>query len=306
VSSANLTGYDFTAAPTQTVAYTWSDLGDVITDPQGYGLPVAAVRLVDAGGTPVAGYIRFGNSVGSEQYAGALKYDSGWPPVGTNPAVIPSDLPDGYPFTYRLSLAASGSKISLATRDESTIIIRESDSGGAWSANLADGNFGIQGSDTDTPKEVEIAYLNGELYAAQITSAHQVKVLQWNGSTWAGVGGSGGVITTSGEVWDLAFENLDGTLYVAYTEDLQGSDGYNDMLTIVHWDGSSWQTDITWSQNYLDFIRLARANGQLRLSRNSIQQDPLLANRNLNAPEDTFQPFEHHRRVLLVVDLSPL
>ena len=93
MSSANLTGYDFTAAPTQTVAYTWSDLGDVITDPQGYGLPVAAVRLVDAGGTPVAGYIRFGNSVGSEQYAGALKYDSGWPPVGTNPAVIPSDLP---------------------------------------------------------------------------------------------------------------------------------------------------------------------------------------------------------------------
>jgi hypothetical protein len=233
----------------------------------GYGFATGAISLVaDSGGVPIAGYVSLGSPSEGTQYAGALKYPGlSWISLGANnDGGIPSSLPDASPGSYRLSLAADGGTVYLATRDSSTVFIhRTGPADLAWSANLADGSFGTQGSSADTPKEIEIACYNSALYAAQIASDYNVKVLKYDGSSsWTGAGGTAGVLTASGKAWDLAFDNLGGTLTLAYTEDMN-SDGYEDRLTIAQWSGTGWQTQLVWSQNYLAGLRIQRAGGSL-------------------------------------------
>jgi hypothetical protein len=268
VGDSSLSGVDFVATPV--VEYSWSDLGTAITDSQadnpGYGFAVNDLRLVgDASGDPILGYLRLGNNSGTLQYAGALRCAyGGWLPLGENgDGSLPASLPDAQPLGFDLSLAAGDNACSLATKDAATVFIHSAAPGAIWSDNLADSNFGVQGRQDDTPMALDVAYLNGELYAAQVESpGYNLKILKWNGAAWAGVGGTAGVLTSSGEVWDLDFANLDGSLYVAYTEDTDG-DNFQDLLSIRRWDGASWAPELRWNQKYLGDIRLARAKGDL-------------------------------------------
>jgi len=264
LSAASVTGADFAAMAL--IGSTWTAYGTVISGGAGYSLAALDLAYETGADRPVAGYIALSSDLGIPASATALEYFSGgWQYVATD-GNAPANFDEATPGSGRLSLAAIGDTVYLATLGPDAAYIYGAAPDGPWSADLADANFGSLADGSDRPKELRLAVRDGTLYAAQVDSGYDVKVLSYDGAAWAGVGGIGtatdGLVTTNGQAWDLAFACSGGELYVAYTEDLD-DDGYNERLTIQSWSGTAWATELIWDQEYLAEILIARAGASL-------------------------------------------
>ncbi|MEE4197891.1 MAG: hypothetical protein V2I54_09610 [Bacteroidales bacterium] len=84
-----------------------------------------------------------------------------------------------------------------------------------------------------------------------------LQVHKYNGTNWAQVGTD----IASGSIFNKSLESINGNLYVTYI--------MNDVLYIKHLNGSSWDSDLQWEQEWLADIELAHTGSQLYFSSGS-------------------------------------
>lgn len=124
--------------------------------------------------------------------------------------------------------------------------------GSAWSSNLSPDNLGKD----DRPSSVSIDVYNNELYMAiKQAPDYDLQVLKWDGAIWDTIGGDANGIIAAGSVFEPAIENIDGTLYLNYKID--------DTFFIKHLNGTTWDTDLEWYQEWLGNIELAKNSSEL-------------------------------------------
>lgn len=158
----------------------------------------------------------------------------------------------------RTSFAVNADKSYMAGISDSLCVYEWN--GSVWSANLTPDNLGA----TNNPNWVSIEVFNSELYMAiKQAPDFDLQVLKWDGtSTWDTVGGDVNGIIATGSIFESKLENIDGTLYLHYLQD--------DILNIKHLDGTSWTTDLEWSQDHLTGIQLDKNGSDLYFSSNTL------------------------------------
>ncbi len=224
------------------ISYTKTDLGTVVTSGDAIGFTeikqngssiyLGVLKDVSAGyGTPAV-YMLSGNS---------------WTGTG---GTLPSDITG----IGNMGIAISSSKIYLAALESDSLYIHESD-GSTWSNNLAAGSMGYD----DSPSDMDIEVLNDDLYlAAKVYPDWDLKIFKWTGTVWETVGGDANGFIATGNVWEPKIENIDGTLYLHYRID--------DTFFIKHLNGTSWDTDLEWTQEWLYDIKLRKHGSELYFS----------------------------------------
>lgn len=134
--------------------------------------------------------------------------------------------------------------------------------GSSWSENLTPDNLGQE----DSPSAISIEVLNNELYLAiKQHPQYDLQVLKYNGSTWDAIGGDGSGIIATGSISVPKLKNINGTLFLHYRID--------DVLYIKHLEGNSWVTDLTWEQEWLSNIKIAKTGSELYFSSGSASSD---------------------------------
>ncbi|MFO7939136.1 MAG: hypothetical protein R6U66_05245 [Bacteroidales bacterium] len=88
-----------------------------------------------------------------------------------------------------------------------------------------------------------------------------LQVHKYNGSNWSQVGSD----VASGSIFNTNLESVNGNLYVTYIID--------DVLYIKHLNGSSWDIDLQWGQEWLSDIELAHTGSNLYFSSGSASSD---------------------------------
>jgi hypothetical protein len=157
----------------------------------------------------------------------------------------------------RTSFAVNSGKSYMAGIDDSLCVYEWN--GTDWSANLTPDNLGA----SDRPGWVSIELFNDELYMAiEQAPDYNLQVLKWDGSSaWDTIGGDADGIIASGSIFETQIENIDGTLYLHYQQ--------GDILNIKHLDGTSWTTDLEWTQEWLTAIQLDKNGSELYFSSNT-------------------------------------
>lgn len=107
--------------------------------------------------------------------------------------------------------------------------------GSAWSSNLTPDNLGKD----NRPSSVSI----------EQAQDYNLQVLKWDGAIWDTIGGDASGIVAAGSVFEPAIEKIDGTLYLNYKID--------DTFYIKHLNGTTWDTDLEWYQEWLGNVELA-------------------------------------------------
>lgn len=228
------------------VEYTTSDLGQVLTASSGV-IEDIEEKLVD-------NTLYLGAITDADLYGKPALYEfngSSWQNVwGTVP-----DVEFG-----RVNFAISNTGSYLAGINDSLSVFRWD--GSAWSENMTPDNLGQE----DSPAAVSIEVLDNELYmAVEQHPDYNLQVMKYNGSTWDTVGGDGNGIIASGSIFETKLKTISGTLYLHYIID--------DVLYIKHLEGSTWTTDLTWGQEWLNDIELVKTGTQLYFSSGSASTD---------------------------------
>ncbi len=175
-----------------------------------------------------------------------------WEELG---GTLPSDITTG--SITDMGIAAGSSNQYLAGLDGDSIYIYGFN-GSSWSENLAAGNMGM----AQAPAAMDLEVLSNEVFVAMKAYPDwDLTVVKWTGSSWNSVGGDvNGWIESDNDVFNVALENFDGTLYLYYT--VQNSD-YNHTLHIKHLNGTTWETDLAWTADYIMNIQVAQGSGIL-------------------------------------------
>ena len=119
--------------------------------------------------------------------------------------------------------------------------------GSAWSENLTPDNLG----QADSPSEVSVEIDNDNLYMALTQYPdYDLQVLKYTDDGWDTVGGDVNGIIASGNIQDVTLEKIDGGLYLYYLID--------NTLHIKHLNGTSWETDLTWTKDNIADIDIAK------------------------------------------------
>ena len=140
---------------------------------------------------------------------------------------------------------SSGTSYVAGYGDSLCIYKRE---GYSWSQDIApDGIDDLYG----------IELFNNELYLfAEFDDRSQVK--KYNGATWDKIGED----MASVSIFNANIETTDGNLYVHYTNE--------NTLHIKHLSGSSWVSDLEWTQEWLSSIELAKNGSNLYFSTSTL------------------------------------
>jgi len=228
------------------INYTITDLGQVISSSPGFihSLETKAVdndiyfgAIIDAGA----------NSIGKPALykLNGSTWQAQWPTI-----------PD-VGFT-RTSFAVNSDKSYMAGISDSLCVYEWN--GSMWSSNLSPDNLGA----TNNPGWVSIEVFNNELYMAiEQAPDYDLQVLKWDGiSAWDTIGGDVNGKIATGSIFESKIENIDGTLYLHYLQD--------DVLNIKHLDGTSWTTDLEWTQDNLTNIQLDKNGSELYFSSNTL------------------------------------
>lgn len=148
------------------------------------------------------------------------------------------DLSSSMSINY--AITSSGASY-VAGRGDSLCIYRRD--GSSWSQDIAPDNVTFSG----------IEVFNDELYL--FGKSNDVRqVMKYNGTTWDKIGET----IASGSIYNTNIETIDGNLYVHYTID--------NTLYIKHLSGSSWVSDLEWTQEDLSDIHLAKNGSDLYFS----------------------------------------
>ncbi len=211
------------------VSYNTTDLGQLIAAASGDIIVEIKEKVVN--GDVYLGVIT-GNTV--EATPSLFKYNgSAFENVWTC-----DDLSSSTGIHYAIN--SSGESYVAGSGDSLCIYKRE---GSSWSQDIAPDNIGLYG----------IEVFNDELYLfAELDDAQQV--MKYNGTTWDKIGET----IASGSIYDVNIETIDGNLYLHYTID--------NTLYIKHLSGSSWVSDLEWTQENLWYIQLAKNGGDLYFS----------------------------------------
>ena len=158
----------------------------------------------------------------------------------------------------RSSFAVNSGKSYMAGVNDSLCVYEWN--GSVWSANLTPDNLGA----TNNPGWVSIEVFNSEVYMAiEQAPDFDLQVLKWDGiSAWDTIGGDLNGKIATGNIFESKLENIDGTLYLHYLQD--------DVLNIKHLDGTSWTTDLEWTQDNLTDIQLDKNGSELYFSSNTL------------------------------------
>ena len=123
---------------------------------------------------------------------------------------------------------------------------------------------GANWSDLGLPAEHDGYYalevFNDEVHLL-IENGDILQVHKYNGTNWSQVGAD----IASGSVFNQNMESVNETLYVTYIID--------DVLYIKHLNGSGWDSDLQWGQEWLTDIELTHTGGNLYFSSGSASSD---------------------------------
>ncbi len=229
----------------ETISYTKTPLGNV--NSLNGGIPFLELKI--SNGVPYLGVLKDFVANGS---AAMYKLNGTiWEEAG---GTLPGDISNG--SLSGMAIATGNTNMYIAGLSSNDVFIYESN-GTNWSTNLAQNNFG----DADSPAGIDIEVMGDELYVAvEAYPDYDLKVLKWTGSDWATVGGDANGWIETGDLFNVGLSNLDGTLYLYYT--VKNAD-FNHTLHIRHLNTSTWDSDLTWTADYIDDIHIARGNGKL-------------------------------------------
>ncbi|MDP8217447.1 MAG: hypothetical protein P9M03_01845 [Candidatus Theseobacter exili] len=211
------------------INYTTTDMGQLIAAASGDIIVDIKEKVVN--GDVYLGVIT-GNTV--EATPALFKYDgSAFENVWTC-----NDLSSSTSLHY--AITSLGESYVAGTGDSLCIYKRE---GSSWSQDIAPDNIVLAG----------IEVFNDELYL--FAKSNEVRqVMKYNGTSWDKIGET----IASGSIYNANIETLDDVLYVHYTID--------NTLYIKHLSGSSWVSDLEWTQEYMSNIQLAKNGGDLYFS----------------------------------------
>ena len=123
---------------------------------------------------------------------------------------------------------------------------------------------GSNWSDLGLPAEHDGYYalevFNDEVHVL-IKDGDVLQAHKYNGTNWSQVGAD----IASGSIFNQRLESINSTLYVTYIID--------DVLYIKHLNGSRWDSDLQWGQEWLADIELAHTGSQLYFSSGSASFD---------------------------------
>lgn len=222
------------------ISYTKTDLGTIVTS----GDAILFTEMKQNGSNIYLGVLEDVSVTGYGTPAVYILSGDSWISTG---GTLPSDITD----ISNMGIAISSSKIYLAALESDSLYIHESD-GSTWSNNMAAGSMGYD----ESPSDMDIEVLNDELYlAAKVYPDWDLKIFKWTGTVWEIVGGDANGFIATGSVWDPKIENIDGTLYLHYRID--------DTFFIKHLNGTSWDTDLEWTQEWLGNIKLRKYGSEL-------------------------------------------
>jgi len=233
-----------------TVDYTITDLGQVASSSPGY---IHSLETKEIDNTIYLGAVidAGANSIGKPALykLNGSSWQAQWPSL-PNPDIG---------FT-RTSFAINSDKSYMAGISDSLCVYEWN--GSVWSANLTPDNLGA--GPTNSPGAVSIEVFNNELYMAiEQAPDFDLQVLKWDGtSAWDTIGGDVNGMIATGSIFESKIENIDGTLYLHYLQD--------DILNIKHLDGTSWITDLEWTQDNLNDIQLDKNGSELYFSSNTL------------------------------------
>lgn len=161
----------------------------------------------------------------------------------------------------RTSFAINSDKSYMAGISDSLCVYEWN--GSVWSSNLTPDNIGA----TNRPGWVSIEVFNSELYMAiEQAPDYSLQVLKWDGiSAWDTIGGDVNGIIATGSIFETKIEDINGTLYLHYLQD--------DILHIKHLDGTSWATDLEWTQKWLTDIQLDKKDSELYFSSSTLSMN---------------------------------
>ncbi|MBD3276620.1 MAG: hypothetical protein GF372_14995 [Candidatus Marinimicrobia bacterium] len=220
------------------VSYTASPLGQVLAASSGNEVFDPKDKLVN--GTlyieAISGFAGAGGTPSLYKFNGAS-----WEEVWTC-----SDL--NQTMSSQFGVSSSGNSYVLGSSDSGTVYQWD---GANWT-NLGlpaehDGYYALEVFND----EVHILIENGD-----VLQAHK-----YNGTNWSQVGAD----IASGSIFNQRLESINSTLYVTYIID--------DVLYIKHLNGSSWDSDLQWGQEWLADIELAHTGSQLYFSSGSASSD---------------------------------
>ncbi|MGC9341823.1 MAG: hypothetical protein ACP5E3_03910 [Bacteroidales bacterium] len=218
--------------------YTMTDLGQVASSVQG-GIPQILEKNVN--GSVFLGLI---NEAGATGYGVPSLYrlnGSSWTNEWT------ADPPNEFNEIH--FGIASGSQF-VAGIDDSLCVYEWN--GSAWSDNLTPSNLGK----ADSPSGISIEIIDEELYLAiKQYPNYELQVLRYNQGDWQPIGDNENGILASGNILDLKLENIDGTLYISFLEE--------NTLHIMHFNGTSWENDLSWTKDYIADIDIAMGSSGL-------------------------------------------
>jgi hypothetical protein len=234
----SIVGSTVTNGGNPTVNYTISDLGPVASATQG-GIPLMLEKNVN--GTLYLGLL---NNAGATGYGVPSLYrlngESWVKEWTTNP-----------PNEYDEIHFAIGSASHFVAGIDDSLSVYEWN-GSTWSDNLAPANFGK----AESPSQVSIEINNDNLFLAVTQYPdYDLQVLKYNQGNWEPTGGDENGILATGDIRDVKLENLNAMLYLSYLKD--------NSLHIMHFNGTSWDSDLSWTKENIANIDIAMASSGL-------------------------------------------
>ncbi len=226
------------------VDYNRLPIADVVSSSSG---SVAFVRTKAYDGSVYAGIIQDATA----EYGVPAVYrfnGSQWELQG---GTYPSDL-TGSTSLGQMDFTRADNKLWVAALDHDSLYVYAWDNSN-WSENLTAKNLGAPGSPSSLSLDMNTD--DNKPYLA-ITEApdYNLKVLRWTGSAWTLVGGdNNGYLTNGKSVFSLRLTNIGGSLYVSY---LTENSSTNSTLHVKRWNGTSWETTLDWTHDYLMDVRL--------------------------------------------------
>ncbi len=221
-----------------TIDYTSTSLGPVVQASQG-GIPQLLEKNING-----SLYIGLINNAGATGYGIPELYQLNGTSWQKEWSINPPNEFDKINYAI-----ASGSQFAAGIND--SLCVYEWN-GSAWGDNLAPDNLGKD----DSPSSISIEVHNDELYMAiKQHPDYDLQVLKYNTNKWDTIGGDANGIIASGTISDITIEEIGNTLYLHYLID--------NTLNIMHLDGTSWQSDLSWSNDNVLAIDLTTSSNEL-------------------------------------------
>ncbi len=242
-----------------TVPYDRMAINDVVSSAD---KGVISLRVKDYNSSVYAGVLK--DATGDYGIPAIYRFNGGeWELQGST---YPDEL-TGSSSLGQMDYTFAGNKLWVAALDHDSLYVFAWDNNN-WSDNTTPENLGASGApgaiSMDMPLDDDQPFL-----AVTEAPGYDLKVYKWSGSEW--ISTTTGPITQGEDVFSLELTNIGGSLYLSYLT--QNSD-YNSTLHVRRWNGTSWQTVLDWTADYLMDVHVGgNGNGPVYIISNSSDWD---------------------------------